>query len=36
MHVLIVNAIMMGDNNATGVTMKNMLNPIKSIDYLQL
>lgn len=36
MHVLIVNAIMMGDNNATGVTMKNMLYGIESIDYLQL
>lgn len=36
MHVLIVNAIMMGDNNATGITMKNMLYGIKNVEYLQL
>ena len=36
MHVLIVNAIMMGDNNATGITMKNMLYGIENVDYLQL
>lgn len=36
MHVLIVNAIVMGDKNATGVTMKNMLYGIENVEYLQL
>lgn len=35
MNVLIVNAILMGDNNATGVTMENMLLNIEGVNYLQ-
>lgn len=35
MNVLIVNAILIGDNNATGVTMENMLLHMEGVNYLQ-
>lgn len=35
MNVLIVNAILIGDNNATGVTMENMLLHMQGVNYLQ-
>lgn len=35
MNVLIVNAILIGDNNATGVTMENMLLQMEGVNYLQ-
>ena len=35
MNVLIVNAIMIGDNNATGVTMQNMLLNMEGVRFLQ-
>ena len=36
MKVLIINTIVMGDKNATGTTMKNMLHGMPGIEWLQL
>lgn len=36
MRVLIINVIIMGDKNATGTTMKNMLYGMPGIEWLQL
>lgn len=35
MNVLIVNTILIGDPNATGVTMEHMLFPMEGVRYLQ-